>query len=115
MNSLKMEEIKIKIGLDANRIPETMRWSASENQNESEIKALMLSVWDKAEGNTMRIDLWNKEMSVDEMKQFVHQSLLTMADTFERATGDKTMGATMRDFCDYFAEKMNLQSPMGNR
>ncbi|MFM7106553.1 MAG: gliding motility protein GldC, partial [Flavobacteriales bacterium] len=79
-----------------------------ENQKESEIKALMLSVWDKKEGNTMRIDLWNKEMSVDEMKQFVHQTLLTMTDSFERATGDKRMADTMRDFCSYYAEKMNL-------
>ena len=104
------EEIKIKIGLDANRIPETMSWTASENQKESEIKAMMLSVWDKAEGNTMRIDLWNKEMSIEEMKQFVHQTLLTMTDSFERATGDKRMADTMRDFCSYYAEKMNILS-----
>lgn len=107
---IKSEEIKIKIGLDANRIPETMSWTASENQKESEIKAMMLSVWDKAEGNTMRIDLWNKEMSIEEMKQFVHQTLLTMSDSFERATGDKRMADTMRDFCSYYAEKMNILS-----
>lgn len=113
MNQNRSEEIKIKISLDDNRIPETMSWTATENQQESEIKAMMLSVWDKAESNTMRVDLWNKEMSVDEMKQFVHQTLLTMADSFERATGDGKMAATMRDFCSYFAEKTNLQSPMG--
>jgi len=107
---IKSEEIKIKIGLDANRIPETMSWTASENQKESEIKAMMLSVWDKTEGNTMRIDLWNKEMSIEEMKQFVHQTLLTMTDSFERATGDKRMADTMRDFCSYYAEKMNILS-----
>jgi hypothetical protein len=32
-----------------------------------------------------------------------------MADTFERATEDQKMGATMRDFCDYFAEKLELK------
>jgi hypothetical protein len=31
-----------------------------------------------------------------------------MADTFERATNDEKMAATMRDFCDYFAEKLQL-------
>ena len=31
-----------------------------------------------------------------------------MADTFERATKDEIMAATMRDFCDYFAEKLEL-------
>lgn len=108
----KSEEIKIKIDLDVNRIPETMSWTASENQKESEIKAMMLSVWDKNEGNTMRIDLWNKEMSIDEMKMFVYQTILTMTDSFERATGDKRMADTMRDFCGYYAEKMNL-TPKG--
>jgi gliding motility-associated protein GldC len=54
------------------------------------------------------MDLWTKEMSVEEMKQFFHQTLLTMADTFERATGDTRITGDMRDFCYYFAERMNL-------
>jgi len=31
-----------------------------------------------------------------------------MADTFETATSDDKMSATIRDFCDYFAEKMGI-------
>jgi hypothetical protein len=31
-----------------------------------------------------------------------------MSDTFHRATNDEKMTATMRDFCDYFAEKLKL-------
>ena len=50
-----------------------------------------------------------KDMPVDEMKQFYHQTLVAMADTFERATNDDKMSATMRDFCDYFAEKLDLK------
>jgi hypothetical protein len=30
----------------------------------------MLSVWDSKEKESMRIDLWTKEMPVDEMKIF---------------------------------------------
>jgi gliding motility-associated protein GldC len=37
----------------------------------------------------MRIDLWTKEMPVDEMKIFFHQTLVAMSDTFHRATGDR--------------------------
>jgi hypothetical protein len=51
-------------------------------------------------------------MEVEEMKFFVHQTLLTLSDSFEKATGDARMAATMRDFCDYYSEKMNLQSPL---
>jgi hypothetical protein len=32
-----------------------------------------------------------------------------MSDTFQRATGDEKMADTMRDFCDYFAEKLELK------
>jgi gliding motility-associated protein GldC len=48
-------------------------------------------------------------MPIDEMKQFFHQTLVSMAGTFERATNDHKMSATMRDFCDYFAEKLELK------
>jgi gliding motility-associated protein GldC len=57
----------------------------------------------------MRIDLWTKEMPVDEMKIFFHQTLVSMAETFKRATNDEKMSDTMLDFCDYFAEKLELK------
>jgi gliding motility-associated protein GldC len=69
----------------------------------------MISVWDHLKKDTLRIDLWTKEMPVDEMKQFYHQTLVSMANSFERATNDTKMSATMRDFCDYFAEKLEIK------
>ena len=74
-----------------------------------EAKALLLSIWDSNAQETLRIDLWTKDMPVDEMKKFFHQTLVAMADTFQRATDDEKMADTMRDFCDYFAEKMELK------
>ena len=58
---------------------------------------------------TLKIDLWTKDMPVDEMKLFFHQTLVTMSDTFMRATQDEKMTATMKDFCDYFADKLELK------
>jgi gliding motility-associated protein GldC len=109
---MKTEQIKIDISLDENNVPEKLQWSASENHKHAEAKAMILSVWDKDEQNAMRIDLWTKEMQVDEMKQFVHQTILTLADSFEKATNEKKMADTMRDFCEYYAEKMNIKAPM---
>ena len=80
------------------------RWGVA---NE-EAKAMMLSVWDQKKQETLRIDLWTKDMPVDEMKLFFHQTLVTMSDTYLRATQDEKMTATMKDFCDYFAEKLEL-------
>lgn len=103
-------EIKIEVGLDENRIPEKMKWSADDGGiRDKESKALLLSVWDSKEKETYKINLWTKDMPVDEMKQFFHQTLVSMADSFELATNDDKMSATMRDFCDYFAEKLELK------
>lgn len=103
-------EIKFVIELDDNRVPEKLRWSAPDGGvSNQETKAVMLSVWDSKPQESMRIDLWTKDMPVDEMKVFFHQTLVSMSETFERATGDKKMSETMKDFCDYFAEKLELK------
>jgi len=108
--NLHTSEIKITVGLDENRVPETLNWTARDGGVENEeSKAVMLSVWDSKAQESMRIDLWTKDMPVDEMKKFFHQTLVSMSDTFERATGDKKMSDTMKDFCDYFAEKLELK------
>jgi gliding motility-associated protein GldC len=103
-------EIKFLVELDDNRVPEKLLWSAQDGGVAlEETKAIMLSVWDSKAKESMRIDLWTKEMPVDEMKIFFHQTLVAMSDTFHRATGDEKMADTMKDFCDYFAEKLELK------
>ncbi len=102
-------EIKFLVELDENRVPEKLAWSAKDGGVELEsAKAIMLSIWDSKVQETMRIDLWTKDMPVDEMKLFFHQTLVAMSDTFRRATDDEKMADTMKDFCDYFAEKLDL-------
>ena len=103
-------KIELVVKLDENRIPDKLHWTAEDGGiTNEEAKAMMLSVWDSKEKETLRIDLWTKDMPVDEMKQFFHQTLVAMSDTFNRATQDAKMTATMKDFCDYFAEKMELK------
>ena len=55
------------------------------------------------------MDLWVKDMPVDQMKLFFHQTLVSLSDTFYRATNDEKMTATMKDFCEYFAEKLKIK------
>ena len=103
-------EVKFTIGLDENKVPEEISWTAQDGGiSNAPSKSVMISVWDHQQKDTLRMDLWTKDMPVDEMKQFYHQTLVSMADTFERATDDTKMSATMRDFCDYFAEKLELK------
>lgn len=109
MATTHKSEIKIAIALDENRVPEKMAWTARDGgvANE-ETKAMLLSLWDNNQKESVRIDLWTKDMPVDEMQIFFHQTLVGMTDSFRRATNDDKMADTMKDFCDYFAEKLDL-------
>jgi gliding motility-associated protein GldC len=105
----KTSDINVSIGLNENHVPVEMKWSATDGgiQNQ-DTKAMLLSMWDGAKNETLKIDLWTEEMSVEEMKQFFHQTLLTLADSFERATGETLICEDLRDYCYHFAQKMNV-------
>lgn len=110
MANTKTSKIELNIELDDNQVPEKLHWTAEDGGiTNEEAKAMMLAVWDAKTQETLRIDLWTKDMPVDEMKVFFHQTLVAMSDTFQRATQDDKMSATMKDFCDYFAEKLELK------
>ncbi len=110
MATVHTSKIMFTVDLDENRVPEAISWTAEDGGITDEVsKAIMLSVWDHKQKDTLRMDLWTKDMPVDEMKQFFHQTLVSMANSFQRATNDEKMSATMLDFCDYFAEKLELK------
>lgn len=110
MAKLKKSRISIDVTLDENKVPDDIRWSAQDGGVEAEqAKAMLLSMWNADRKETLRIDLWTKDMPMDDMKIFFHQTLVAMSNSFERATEDERMSATMRDFCDYFAEKLEIK------
>lgn len=103
-------KIELLVELDENRVPEKLRWNAEDGGvRAAEVKAFLLSVWDHEAQNALRIDLWTKDMPVDQMKMFFYQTLMAMSDTYLRATQDDKMSDTMKDFCEYFAEKLELK------
>lgn len=111
MSENNTSKIELTVELDDNRVPESLSWTATDgNIINEEAKAILLSVWDNKTKEALRVDLWTKDMPLDEMKIFFHQTLVAMSDTFYRATQDKKMTATMKDFCDYFAEKLELKA-----
>lgn len=109
MAALTESEITIKISLDENQVPEKITWKTDEEGAvENDCKATMLTFWDEKESNTLRIDLWTKEMMIEEMKHFCSQTLMTLADTFERSTNEGQLANEMRAFGKEFADKMGL-------
>lgn len=99
--------ITINVLNDENQIPETITWSASNTtvENAQKAKAMMLAFWDGAEKTALRIDLWTKDMMVDEMADFFYQTMMTMADTYGRATKHGEMMDEMKRFAKDFYEK----------
>jgi gliding motility-associated protein GldC len=104
----KSSEIKFSVALDENQVPEKISWHATDAGMDKELdtKAIMISVFDTDSEETLRMDLWTKEMRVDEMKRFFHQTIISMADTLQRATNEDKMAADMRDFAQHFGKEM---------
>lgn len=99
--------IVINVELDENRIPVNIEWKASDNSSEKpqQARAMMLSLWDAAEKTALRIDLWTQKMMVDEMADFYYQSMMTMADTYGRATRQTELVNDMKNFAKEFHRK----------
>ena len=75
----------------------------------------MLSFWDGADKTAMRIDLWTKDMMVDEMADFFYQTMMTMADTFNRATHNAALVSDMKEFAKDFYKKFRDQQLQDNK
>lgn len=107
---MKKSNINIEVTLDENQVPEKLHWSAIDGGIEQEeTKALMLSVWDEEKKEALRIDLWTKEMPMDDMKMFYHQMFATMANTYARATSEDEVAQKIRAFAEEFAVATGLR------
>lgn len=99
--------ITIDVFLDPTKTPEQILWNASAStaDNAQAAKAMMLAFWDGKDKTALRIDLWTKEMMVDEMADFFYQTLMTMADTYNRATKQTELVNDMKNFAKDFYNK----------
>ena len=105
-------EIKFNIQLDKDNIPEKILWDATQKPEDgpSETNSISVSLWDGQQKNTMRIDLWTKEMPVDEMKRFYVDCLGGMAQTILNSTGDEFMSNEINDLCEKLVEHLKREA-----
>ena len=105
-----MKQIIIDVKTDEGKVPEAIWWNATDNPAEEaqKAKAMMLAFWDGAEKSALRIDLWTKDMNVEEMNLFLYQTLATLADTFERATDNKEVAEDVRAFAHELGHKLEV-------
>jgi len=103
-------EIKIYVELDENKVPEKLQWEARDGGVELENSpAIFLSVWDDKAKEVLKIDLWTKEMPLEDMKKFYHQILHSMANTYERATQEEDVAKEIAMFAELFAQKSGIK------
>ncbi|QEC68349.1 gliding motility protein GldC [Panacibacter ginsenosidivorans] len=108
---MQTSTITIDVHLDNDKVPEQINWKADSSTaaEAQHAKAVMLSFWDGADKSALRIDLWTKDMMVDEMADFFYQTLITMADTYNRATHNQEMVDDMKKFAKDFYNKFREQ------
>ena len=76
--------ITIDVTTDENHVPVAMEWTAEDGGiAQQPASAMALSMWNAKEYAAMRMDLWTQDMSVEEMRSFVVQTMMTLADTYE--------------------------------
>ncbi len=107
---MKKSEIKFTVTLDEEKNPVALHWNAEDSgmEGDKECKALMLTLFDKKELTTMRIDLWTKDMMVNDMQQFYYEMFMSMADTYLNATNDKALSTNIKNFARQFGKDVNL-------
>ena len=109
--------ISIDVHLDKDKVPEQITWKADSSTAEEtqKAKAMMLAFWDGAEKSALRIDLWTKDMMVDEMADFFYQTIMSMADTYKRATNNAEQVDDMKKFAKDFYNKFREQQLKENK
>lgn len=110
-------QIIVDVALNVNRIPENITWMATESTANTPQKAtaMMINFWDPQDKAAMRIDLWTKEMMVNEMVDFYYQTMMGMADTFERSTNQDALATEMREFAHQFYKKFQEEQVKNNK
>ena len=103
---MRTSEIKLAVRMNNEGI-QGIEWEADEapEPGKQQAKAMILALWDPKTRNSLRIDLWTQDMSVDDMNDFFFQTLLSMADTYKSATNNKDLMADIKIFAREFAEK----------
>jgi gliding motility-associated protein GldC len=109
---MRQSTITIDVTLDEKNIPDQILWKATDSTADAgqKARAMMLSFWDGADKSALRMDLWTKEMMVDEMADFYYQTFMTMADSFNRATHQAELVDMIKNFAkDFYGRFRDIQ------
>ena len=103
-------EIKLKIDLDADKLPTRIEWVATDAPSDSPqtCQSMMLSLWDAEKKTTAAIDLWTRDTTIEDMNLYFYQVFHKMADTSLRATKNEAVATSIHEFGDGFGSSLGL-------
>ena len=102
-------KLTFDLELDENKVPKKITMNSSDKQADNvNLKSLMIAGWDETSKETLRVDLWTKDMMVNEMFIMYHQTLMSMANTLEKSTGHDKLAGALKDYCEFFAEQTKI-------
>ena len=106
---MKKSTLKFDLELDENNVPKKIIMNSSDNQDDNILlKSVIIAAWDEKTKETLRVDLWTKDMMVNEMFIMYHQTLMSMADTLSKSTGHDKLAGALRDYCNFFAQETKI-------
>lgn len=105
---MKKSTINFTIELDQHNIPDRIFWDATDKPDAgpSETKSISVALWDHIQKNTLRIDLWAKDMPVDEMKRFHIECLGGIAQSILSSTKDEVMANEINALCERLVDHL---------
>ena len=109
-NEMKKSEIKISVELDETKHPVAMEWEANDSGMDGSrpCKAVMVSLWDGNDQCTYRIDLWNKDMMVEELQVMIYETIRGLGETYQKATGDEAATGAINAFAEEFGKSSGV-------
>ncbi|MEQ9422959.1 MAG: gliding motility protein GldC [Cyclobacteriaceae bacterium] len=108
---MKTSTINFSVQVDDDNVPEKITWDATEKETpgSDETKSISLSLWDHSQKNTLRIDLWTKDMPIDDMKRFYIDCLGGLSQSILNATGDEFMAQETNALAEKLVEYLKKQ------
>ena len=101
--------ISFEIELDENHLAEKIKMSSADSDKDiDKIKSILVSMWDSNQKNSLNISLWTKDMPLNDMFIFYHQTLITMAKNLEKATDNQKVSTALVNFAEKFAKLSNI-------
>jgi len=109
---MRKTTINFSVELDSNNVPDKIMWDASDKPDAApaETKSISISLWDQQQKNTLRIDLWTKDMPVEEMKRFYIDCLGGLGQSILTATGDEFMSNETLSLCERLVNHLREQN-----